>query len=457
MLGSLSSTRLDEVFSHLEGRRDEHLNALRRYLGVPSVSSTGEGVAACATHLAGLLAERDFSVEVIETGGHPVVFASLIDDAAAPTVLFYGHYDVQPPGPSEAWQTPPFAAAVRDGRVYARGAGDNKGQHLANLLGWAGAREVLGRLPCNIKVLIEGEEEMGSPNLPAFVAAHRDRLEADLTIICDGPLRDSGEPCISFGVRGVIAFELTARGAVRDLHSGNWGAVAPNALWELVEVLASMRDEDGRVIVEGFEDAVREPSPEELRALAALDVDLTAIERELGVPLEATSAGEFSHRLAFRPSLNLNGLEGGHVGPGLRTILPNEARARCDVRLVADQGCDDAFAKLQAHVEAASPRLEIERLPGSMEPSTTPLDTPFVAPLTRALRRAQGREPLLVPVTGGSVPSYLFTGTLECPTLVVPYANADEANHAPNENLELERFFAGIRSGAAILCEIGAG
>jgi acetylornithine deacetylase/succinyl-diaminopimelate desuccinylase-like protein len=218
-----------------------------------------------------------------------------------------------------------------------------------------------------------------------------------------------------------------------------------------------MRDRDGNVTIDGFYDQLRQPSALERRALSALAVDLEAVKREVGSSrLEAEDGLDFARRLSFRPSLNANGFHSGYDGPGTKPILPHRAVAKCDVRLVADQGCDEVFEQVQAHVEAVSPDVGILRLPASMEPSQTPLDTPLAESVRLAIIAAQGVVPVLVPVAGGSAPSHVFTGTLGCPTLLVPYANTDEANHAPNENLELDRYFAGIKTAAAIVAFVGA-
>jgi acetylornithine deacetylase/succinyl-diaminopimelate desuccinylase-like protein len=377
------------------------------------------------------------------------------DAPGAPTVLLYGHYDVQPPEPLEAWTSPPFEPTIRAGRVYARGAGDNKGQHFAQLLALESLLAVHGALPCNVVVLLEGEEEVGSPNLAQVARAYRERLAADLVITADGPVHESGRACVVCGVRGVISFELRARGANRDLHSGNFGGVAPNPLWTLVHLLATMKDARGAITIDGFYDNVRPPTEAERVALAALPLDVPAVLRDLGLrhmdqPLERG----YVERLALWPTLTLNGLHGGYGGPGSKTVLPAEALAKCDIRLVEAQSVDEIFAKVEAHVRRHAPEVEFVRQ-GGMEPSKTPLDSPYVEPIRRGIAAAQGQAPLLVPALGGSLPDYVFTKLLGVPAFTVPYANADEANHAPDENLEVERFFAGIKTGAAMLSYLG--
>jgi acetylornithine deacetylase/succinyl-diaminopimelate desuccinylase-like protein len=447
---------LHEVFSLADAHRADHLRALIAYLRIPSVSATGHGMRDCAEHISNVMRSVGFSVRRHETDGWPAILASLTVDPAQPTVLFYGHYDVQPPGRLDAWQSEPFEPTIRDGRVYGRGAGDNKGQHLANILGVAALRRVMARLPCNVKMLLDGEEEIGSPNLDAVVTGLREILSADLIVISDGPLPATGEPCIGFGVRGVLCFELIAEGARSALHSGNWGNLAPNPLWELIHLLASMRDADGTVTVEHFGDTVRAPSDQEQCALDELTLDLAAVKEQLGAArLEAADAREAAWRLAYMPSLTVNALHGGHQGDGVLPIVPNRAVAKCDVRLVPEQTCDAAFASIARHVRQMSHGIRICRSGGCMEPWRTPLETPLAEPVRRAIFAAQGIQPVCVPTLGGSDPMHCLAAPLECPALVVPYANSDEANHAPNENLELERFYAGIKTGAAIVASLG--
>lgn len=446
---------ITDIFAYIDRNRQPFLDRLFDYLRMPSISAHGVGIAEVAAFLLERLRSLGMDTQLLPTAGWPLVYGRRMDAPGAPTVLLYGHYDVQPPDPLDGWLSPPFEPEIRNGRIYARGVGDNKGQHFAQLLAIESWLAVAGRLPCNVIVLLEGEEEVGSPHIAQFVTEHRDLLRCDLVVTADGPVHESGQPCIEFGVRGIVAFELRAQGANRDLHSGNWGGVAPNPLWTLVHLLATMKDAHGVITIDGFYDNVQPPTALEHAALAALPVDMARVKRELGLALlDAPHDRGFSERLALWPTLTINGLHGGYAGPGSKTVLPHEAFAKCDIRLVEAQGVEEIFAKLEAHVRRHAPGVRVVRL-GGMEPSKTPLDSPFSAPLQRALRYGQGVEPLLVPAMGGSLPDYVFTKILGVPAFVTPYANADEANHAPNENLEVERFFTGVKTGAALLAELG--
>jgi acetylornithine deacetylase/succinyl-diaminopimelate desuccinylase-like protein len=447
---------LDDVFQRVDQHREELIQRLVDYASQPSVSSTGEGIAEAAELASRTLDAAGIEPAIMETGGSPVVFGAGPSRPDRLTVLIYGHYDVQPPDPLDAWETPPFEPTLKDGRLYGRGTADNKGQHLAQILAMEGLRAAHGELPCNVKVLLDGEEELGSPNLPAFVERHRDLLDADLAIWSDGPVHESGRWCVVFGVRGIVTFELRAHGANRPLHSGNWGGVAPNPLWTLIHLLASMKDPSNRITVEGFYDQVRPLEPLEAEALERMPLDLPGVLASLGLDrLDEPADRGFYERLVAWPTFTVNGLHGGYGGPGTQTILPNQAVAKCDVRLVPDQTAADVLAKLRAHVARHAPGVELIA-GGSMEPSRTPIDSPFTEPIRRGLAAALGEEPLLVPPLGGSLPAYVFTSILGLPTFGVPLANPDQTNHAPNENLVVERFIGGIKAAASVLAHLGS-
>ncbi len=446
---------LERVFAHIEDNRQTYLQRLIEYLRHPSISAYGEGIEEVAVYLVGWLKQMGFQADLQPTPGWPMVLGRRLDAPGKTTVLFYGHYDVQPPDPLEAWVSPPFEPTIRNQRIYARGAGDNKGQHFANLLALEALLAVYGALPCNVIVLLEGEEETGSPHIQDFIHTHKAEIPADLAIISDGPVDNSGQPCIGFGVRGVVSFELRTRGANSDLHSGNWGGIAPNPLWRLVHLLSTMKNEQGQITIAGFYDQVRPPTEQEQLALSRLPVDIAAVKRELDLAhFDAPLERPFFERLSFWPTLTINGLHGGYGGPGSKTVLPHEAVVKCDARLVADQSVEEIRAKIAAHVARYGPEVEFVWQDG-MEPSKTRLDSPYAEPIRQAILAAQGEEPLLVPCMGGSLPTYVFTKTLGVPAFSVPYANADEANHAPNENLEIERFIKGIKTGAAMLLQLG--
>ena len=446
---------LSDIFTYIDQHEQVLLARLVDYLRRPSISAYGEGIDEVAEYIADVMRKLGLNVKIMPTTGWPMVFGEAPTRPDKPTVLLYGHYDVQPPDPLEAWTTPPFEPSVRDGRLYARGVGDNKGQHFAQLMALETLLACRGTLPCNVKVLLEGEEEVGSPHMPEFIRDHRDELRADLVIVSDGPVHESGRSIISFGVRGVLDLELRVRGANRDVHSGNWGGVVPNPLWTLVHLLASMKNERGEITIDGFYENVQPLNDLERAALAALPIDVAQVKQSLGFQrLDEPQERGYFERLSAWPTLTINGIHGGYGGPGSKTVLPHEAVAKCDIRLVEAQTAEEILEKVKAHVQRHAPEVSVTSH-GAMDPSKTPLDSPYADLLRQAITTAQGMEPLLVPAMGGSLPNYAFTKTLGIPAFGVPYANADEANHAPNENMEVARFFMGIKTGAAMLSYLG--
>ena len=452
-----SSDALAAVFAHIDDNRTAFLDRLSAYLRHPSISAENIGIDEVGALLVEMLTEIGLETRLVPTDGHPMVVARWEKAPGKPTVLLYGHYDVQPPDPLDKWVSPPFEPAIRDGRLYARGVGDNKGQHFAQILAIESHLKVHGVLPCNVILLLEGEEEIGSPHIAGFVRANTHLLKADLAVTADGPRHASGAPTIKFGSRGVVSFELRCKHASRDVHSGNYGGVVPNPIWTLVHLLGTMKNAAGEITIDGLHDDVLPPSPEELAAIERLPLDVEAVKASLGLArLDAPAEMPFYDRLCFRPTLTINGFHGGYGGPGSKTVLPNEAFVKCDIRLVEAQDPEDILRKVAAHVAKHAPEVEFVSVEMGMQPSKTPIASPYTAPLRRAFVAAQGEEPLLIPAGFGSLPGYVFTKILRIPAFVTPYANPDEANHAPNENMTLDCFHSGVRTGAALLHELGA-
>jgi acetylornithine deacetylase/succinyl-diaminopimelate desuccinylase-like protein len=450
------SSDLAALFDHIDEERDAHVSRLIDYLRHPSISAENVGIQDVADLLVGMLTGLGLETTSVATAGHPMVVARWDKAPGQPTVLLYGHYDVQPPDPVDAWTTPPFEPTIRDGRIYARGVADNKGQHLAQILAIETHLKVHGRLPCNVIVLLEGEEEIGSPHIADFVRTHGEMLRADFAVTADGQMHASGRPTLKFGSRGVVSFDLRVRHAKRDVHSGNFGGVVPNPIWTLVQLLATMKNARGEITIDGFHNDVIPPTAEEHAAIATLPLDLAAFKRSLDLArLDEPADRPFFERLSFHPTFTINGLHGGYGGPGTKTVLPHEAFAKCDVRLVAAQDPVDILAKIEAHVARHAPEVEFVCVEEGMYPSKTPFSSPRAEPIKRAIRAAYGMEALLYPCGFGSLPGYVFTDILGIPAFVVNYANADAANHAPDENMTLECFHNGIRTGAALLHELG--
>jgi acetylornithine deacetylase/succinyl-diaminopimelate desuccinylase-like protein len=446
----------DRVEAVIDERFDGYRQALFELLRQPSVSATGEGINETADLVGELVAAHGFDDwKRIETGHAPLIYAERVVGDDAPTVVFYGHYDVQPPGEAGEWETPAFEPTVRDGSIYARGAGDNKGQ-LATHVFAVDALVAAGAAPeVNVKLLFEGEEESGSLGLRAYLEGDAAEIaDADLVYVADGPVHRSGRPTLIYGNRGVLSAQLDHETANTDLHSGNFGGPVPNAATELVEVLSTMIDGD-EVTVDGFHDDVRVTEADR-DLVAAIPDDSREIMADLDLDRLATEQ-PYYERVLLEPTLTINGLESGYTGEGGKTIIPHEAMAKLDMRLVPDQDPDDVFESIEAHVNRENPDVQVTK-GTSFPPMKTPVDTPASDDVAAALADVWGVDPIEMPLLGGSLPAAYFQQALsdDLPVLVVPYANADQGNHSPNEHLDVEYFRNGIRATAAFLLRYGS-
>jgi acetylornithine deacetylase/succinyl-diaminopimelate desuccinylase-like protein len=442
-----------------ESRRDTILDAwfaLLRFRCVCADPRHAGDCAACAAWLKKYLRSLGFSAEarLPSGGGQPVVLAERAGDPNAPTVLFYGHYDVQPADPLEAWRAPPFEPTLRDGRVYARGANDDKGQFFAFLQGIAALIDAGARLP-PIRVVIEGEEESGSGGLLANLSDWRHALQANVMMAADTSVHPSGRLAIVAGLRGVMHLTVTLRGPAGDLHSGAHGGLAPNPAAGLARLLASLHDDDGRIVVPGFLDHVAPPSDEELRWLNATPFDAAAYARAMGVaPVGGESGVPPLVRLGFRPTIEVNGIHSGYGGPGSKTVLPAMAVAKLSARLVPEQAPRVCYEALATHLREHCPRgltLEI----GEVNVGTPALRLPLVSPLVRLAREAltalDPRGPVFL-WEGGSIP---VIGALRdvsgAAPLLVGFGRDADAVHAPNESFGLDQFRQGMTYAALLL------
>jgi len=451
----------DAVDHSISTRFDSYLEDLQRLVSHPSISATGEGVRDCAELLESLCLEYGFdTTEIVETSGQPAVIAHAYVDGnpatEAPTVLMYGHYDVQPVEDS-AWETDPFEPVVReqDGEafLYGRGTVDNKGQHFAHLCAVQSLRETTG-LPTHVTLFLDGEEESGSPHIEEAVRPRVDELTADVSINADGPVHDSGRPTVVLGNRGILLVDIEVRGPKGDLHSGHYGGAVPNPAWELLHLLETMRDGDGRITIDGFYDDVRPITASDRELLEAVEPDPEALVGHLDIGgLQGGPGESFLEQTLYYPSLNINGLESGHIGDGFKTIVPSKASVTIDARLAADQDPDDVYDRIVAHVEDHASDLvsvSISRGP-SMDPLRTPADSPYVQPVVAAVTDGWGVDPIVKPASGGSAPYAVFANVLDIPHLTVPYGQPDNNQHSPNEHLSLEHFKRGIHTTTRLL------
>ncbi|MCM3568473.1 M20/M25/M40 family metallo-hydrolase [Neobacillus mesonae] len=445
---------LDKIQEILLPKKDEYLQQLFAFLRQKSISTQNIGIAECAEFLKNMMEGFGISAQVLKTEGHPVVYGEIMKEENHFTLLLYGHYDVQPPEPLDEWLSPPFEPTIRDGRIYCRGAGDNKGQLMAQLLAVKTYLEIFKNLPINIKFVFEGEEENGSPHLALFVKENKELLKADLVYTADGSSHYSGRQLILLGARGSLDLELTAYGADRDNHSGNTGNILPNPAWRLIDLLQTMRNKDGQVLIDGFYDNIRPPSKREKELLQSLPFNSEDIGRKIGYPHLQMDGETYYRKLTMEPTFNINGLQSGYTGEGMKTIIPASATVKMDVRLVVDQDPKDIYEKICRHVQKHDPAIEVKCL-GSMDPSRTPADLKIVEVIVNAVENAFQEQPLIQPSLGSSLPDYVWTKILGVPSIIVPYANFDQANHAPNENLEIDHFFNGIICTCHVIYALG--
>jgi len=445
------------------------LEELKGLLCIPSISTLPDH-APDVRHAATMLAKEmeRISLENIrmiegtgDPAGHPLVYGDWLRAPGKPTCLCYGHYDVQPPDPLDEWTTPPFEPSVRDGNLYARGAVDDKGQmymHIKALESLFQAND--GKLPLNIRVILEGEEEVGGENIARFVREHPDQLKADFALISDTEMFAPDLPTLCVGLRGMIYTEIEARGAKTDLHSGMYGGAAPNPFVALAQLIAKLKDENGHVTIPGFYDKVVAPSPDELRAWKTLPFDEQHYrETEVGSS-ELTGEPGFSvlERTWSRPTLDVHGMPGGFIGTGAKTVIPAKATAKVSMRLVPDMDPQESFAQYKAFVESLCPKgIQLSvRLIHSGDPLVINTDNPYVKAAERALHQVFGKETVFIR-SGGSIP---IVGDIErhlkIPSVMMGFGLPDDNLHAPNEKFHISNFYRGIESIILFFQEVGS-
>ena len=484
---TIASSDWQRLTQAVTTRQRAIVEGLAEFLRQDTVTQNPDGVRAGALWLAQAMRSRGLTAEVLETGGNPAVYGALSLPGARRTVLIYCHYDTKPAPPARWLQPSPFSPVLRQGtaeegapvlklgevadhllaehRLYGRGSSDDKGPIWAHLtaLELMRAQGIAPRV--NLTLIFDGEEETGSQHFGPFTDAHRDLLAADVALVMDGPKDATGRPTVAFGARGVLSLELTLEAARRDVHSGNFSV--PNPAWRLVGLLASMAAPDGTPLVEGLEDGVIPPTAAERELMGRIPLDRASIEKELGVALPA----EYLERLMFRSTLTIRGLKSGFTGREAQTIIPHQATVAFDARLVKNQRVETVYRRILDHirgqgftviesVDAPIPDALRGRAIRVVEhrgydPAKTPADLPISRAVIEAVERAHSGEPAVVlPTMGDSVPLWAFTDILALPTIVVPYANANNRQHSPNEHLQLDHLFQGVRTTAGLLTEL---
>lgn len=444
------------VYAYLRAHRDRIVAELIEFASIPSVSTDAayaDGMAAAADWVAGQLARAGVDgVRILPTQRHPVVYGEWLHAPGAPTILVYGHYDVQPPDPLAAWHSPPFAPEIRDGRLYARGVSDDKGPMLIPLKVAEAFLATRGALPLNVKFLFEGEEEIGSPSLEPFIADNRELLAADYALSADGAMWRFDLPSITVASRGMAGLEFTVTGAAKDLHSGRHGGAVANALHALAELVASLHTPDGRVAVAGFYDDVADLTAAERAELAALPFDEADYLAQTGAPATFGEAGYTTlERMWARPTLEINGMWGGYQGQGSKTVIPHTAHAKITCRLVPGQQPADITAKVTRHLETHTPpgvRLSLQHDRHEALPYRIPADHVGLQVGAAVLADLYGQTPVQVRM-GGTLPvSELFQRLLGIYTVFFSFSTADEDFHAPNEFFRLQRLDDGLMAWA---------
>jgi len=445
--------------TYLDSQSDRFLQELLDFLRIPSISSLSENAAdvqKAAEWVARRMAAAGIEgVRILPTGGHPVVYGEWLHAPGKSTVLIYGHFDTQPVDPLHLWTHPPFEPIVKEGRVYARGASDDKGNMLIPILAVEAMLKTEGKLPVNVKFMFEGQEEIGSPQLPGFVAAQRDLLACDVVLSADGTQYSENEPALLLSLKGICGVQIDIKGAKGDLHSGVYGGTIQNPLHALAALIASMHSPDGKILVDGFYDAVVPLSEEDRAHIAAVPFDEEAYKRDLGVDEVFGEPGYTTRERAWvRPTLEVNGMWGGFQGEGTKTVLPNEAHAKITCRLVANQQPAQIIKLLEAHIAKHAPRgvrVTVTASNASSDPYSMPADHPANRAAYAVLEALYGRPPYYVRM-GGSVPVCpMFLKHLGAYTVSLGFGLEDECVHAPDEFFRLSSFRRGQTAYAMML------
>lgn len=452
-----------DVLARVEETRERALHELLDYLRIPSISTDPDyrdEVRAAAEYLRERMEEAGLDAELVDTDGHPLVYGERVVDPGRPTILYYGHYDVQPPDPLDEWETAPFEPRIEEGKIYARGATDDKGQSYTHVKAVAAVLEVRDELPVNVKFLYEGEEESGGTAIESFVREDGgERLAADCVVISDTAMHGPGKPAIIYALRGLAYMEVRVTGPDVDLHSGIFGGAVANPANALAEIISRLKDQaSGRVLVPGFYDDVRELEGWEREELSKLAVDPETYRRSIGVPELVGETGYSTvERVTARPTCDVNGLWSGYQGRGAKTVLPARAGAKISMRLVPDQEPEEVAARFVDYVDTVCPpgvRVEATMLHGG-RPVRLRVEGPFIDAAKAALEETFDTEPVLRR-EGGSIPIVgTFVDVLEAPVVLMGFGLPDDGLHSPNEKFDVAQFYSGIEASVRFLDRVG--
>jgi acetylornithine deacetylase/succinyl-diaminopimelate desuccinylase-like protein len=450
------------VEQFLRSHRKQHLTQLVELLRIPSVSTDSQhsgDVKKAADWVRKRLREAGCSKSVThKTAGHPIVYGEWLGAAGAPTVLVYGHYDVQPVDPVALWDSPPFEPTIKDDKIYARGASDDKGQFIIHVNALEAHLTSTGACPVNVKFLIEGEEEIGSPSLEAFIKENKALLACDSVVVSDTAMYAKNQPSICYGLRGMAYFEIEVQGTNRDLHSGVFGGAVVNPANALTQMLASLKDTRGKITIPGFYDKVVKMTTAERKMMSGLPYSDRKYKSAIGAPELFGEKGYTTlERVWGRPSLDINGIWSGFTGEGAKTVIPAKATAKVSMRLVPDQTPKEIGRLFKAHLKKIAPdsvKIDVRELHGG-EPWVAPTDHPALQAAGRAMKKAFGKAPVFVR-EGGSIPVVAtFDKLLDVPSVLMGIGLVDDNLHAPNEKLDLDNFYRGMIAAAVLMDELG--
>ena len=446
----------------IDGNRDHHLSELCDFLKIPSVSAKSEhkpDIERAAKWVADNLRAAGFKkIEIVPTNLHPLVYAERLEAPGKPTILFYGHYDVQPPEPLDLWTTPAFEPTVRNGNLFGRGTADDKGQVHIHLKALESIHKLNGSLPINVKVLIEGEEEVGSVSLWDFVQKNKEKLKADALVVSDTSMLGKGVPSITYGLRGLNYYQIELIGPARDLHSGVYGGAVPNPLTILSELFAKLHDKNFRVTVPGFYDKVATVSKAERKSLNALPWKKKSFEEAVGAAgYDGEKGFTTVERLWIRPTLELNGIWGGYQGEGAKTVIPSRAYAKFSTRLVPNQDPQKIAQLVEKHIRTLLPKTVKYKFDvlSKGKPWVAPFHAPIFQTAQAALEKGYGKKAVFIR-EGGSIPFVTqMYDTFKVPCVLIGFGLPDENAHAPDEHIALENYFGGIKAIANFYAALG--
>ena len=451
----MNNELLNEVFNYIDKHYEEAIRDLIKLCSQPSISARNEGLNECANLVKELLENIGAKVELLKiNNAPPLVYAELTSNKSDKTLLFYNHYDVQPPEPLEEWKSPPFKPTIRNDKIYARGVSDNKGNIVARIKAIEAILKVTKELPLNIKFVIEGEEEIGSPNLPKYIEKYHEKFKANAGIWESGSKNAKEQLTIYLGVKGILYVELIAKGPNRDVHSAS-ATLIPNPAWKIIRALSILKDENENILIPGFYEHVKPPSKEELEHISKIEFDTQKLKENLGLKqlLLGLEGQEALKRHLYSPTCNICGLISGYTGPGGKTVLPSKAIAKIDFRLVPNQDPEDIYNKLKKYLKSKGFNDIEVKLLGKLYPAKTPLNSPIVKATVNAAIKVYGKPPVIYPTMAGSGPMYLFIKKLGIPISSTGVGYYASRAHAPNENIRIKDFIEGMKHVAAIIHE----